>query len=226
YTRSLEKVMEWKKTIIAAAVLFFISALLVFSQFGRSFLPEFNEGSLVVSAVSLPGISLEESNKIGTQIEQALLTVDEIEITTRRTGRAELDEHAQGVNAAEIEAPFVLNGRSREEFMADVREKLSGVAGANITIGQPIGHRIDHMLSGTRANIAIKIFGSDLNRLFAISNQIKNEIQDIDVLVDLGVEQQVEIPQIQIKARRDILNHYGISIGQFNEFVDVAFAGE
>ncbi len=193
---------------------------------GRSFLPEFNEGSLVISVVSLPGISLEESNKIGTAVEKTLLTIPEIQITTRRTGRAELDEHAQGVNASEIDASFVLSERSREEFMAEVREKLSGVSGANITIGQPIGHRIDHMLSGTRANIAIKIFGNDLNRLFALSNEIKNEIQTIDGLVDLSVEQQVEIPQAQIKAKRDMLNHYGITIGEFNEFVDVAFAGE
>ena len=226
YTRSLEKIMRWKRTVIGAAVVLFAVSLLVMTQLGRSFLPEFNEGSLVISVVSLPGISLEESNKIGTAVEKTLLTIPEIQITTRRTGRAELDEHAQGVNASEIDASFVLSERSREEFMAEVREKLSGVSGANITIGQPIGHRIDHMLSGTRANIAIKIFGNDLNRLFALSNEIKNEIQTIDGLVDLSVEQQVEIPQAQIKAKRDMLNHYGITIGEFNEFVDVAFAGE
>lgn len=226
YSKALQFVMKWKKVAIASIVVVFAISVLAFSQLGRSFLPEFNEGSLVVSAVSLPGISLEESNKIGTRVEEALLTVPEISITTRRTGRAELDEHAQGVNAAEIDAPFVLKDRSREEFMNDVREKMAGISGVNITIGQPIGHRIDHMLSGTRANIAIKIFGTDLNQMFSLSNQIKNEIQNIDGLVDLSVEQQVEIPQIQIKARRDMLNQYGISIGQFNEFVDVSFAGE
>lgn len=226
YSNALNKVMEMKKTVLLVAGGLFLIALLAMSQLGRSFLPEFNEGSLVISAVSLPGISLEESNKIGTQVEKALLSVPEIKITTRRTGRAELDEHAQGVNAAEIDAPFILNERSRDEFMADVREKLAGVSGANITIGQPIGHRIDHMLSGTRANIAIKIFGTDLNKLFTISNEIKAKIQNIEGLVDLSVEQQVEIPQIQIKAKRDMLNQYGITIGQFNEFVDVAFAGE
>jgi Cu/Ag efflux pump CusA len=218
--------MEMKKAILIIAGGLFLVSLFVMSQLGRSFLPEFNEGSLVISAVSLPGISLEESNKIGTQVEKALLSVPEIKITTRRTGRAELDEHAQGVNAAEIDAPFTLEERSREEFMADVREKLAGVTGANITIGQPIGHRIDHMLSGTRANIAIKIFGNDLNKLFTLSNEIKAKIQNVEGLVDLSVEQQVEIPQIQIKAKRDVLNQYGITIGQFNEFVDVAFAGE
>ncbi len=226
YTALLEKIMRWKKTVIAISAVLFIASLFVMTQLGRSFLPEFNEGSLVISAVSLPGISLEESNKIGSAVENALLSVPEITITTRRTGRAELDEHAQGVNAAEIDAPFVLKDRSREEFLKEVREKLAGVTGANITIGQPISHRIDHMLSGTRANIAIKIFGTDLNKLFTLSNNIKNEIQSVEGLVDLSVEQQVEIPQVQIKARRDILNHYGITIGQFNEFVDVAFAGE
>jgi len=226
YSSALNRAMEMKKIVLFIAGGLFLIALLALSQLGRSFLPEFNEGSLVVSAVSLPGISLEESNKIGKQVEKALLSVPEIKITTRRTGRAELDEHAQGVNAAEIDAPFTLDERNREEFMADVREKLAGITGVSITIGQPIGHRIDHMLSGTRANIAIKIFGNDLNKLFTLSNEIRNEIQNIEGLVDLSVEQQVEIPQIQIKAKRAVLNQYGITIGQFNEFVDVAFAGE
>lgn len=226
YTYFLKKVMNAKSAVIAFSLALLIGALFILSDLGRSFLPEFNEGSLVISAVSLPGISLEESNQIGVRIEKELLTVPEIKITTRRTGRAELDEHAQGVNAAEIDAPFVLEDRSREEFMTDVRAKLANVSGVNITIGQPIGHRIDHMLSGTRANIAIKIFGTDLAKLFAISNEIKTAITDIDGLVDLSVEQQVDIPQIQIKANRDLLNHYGIPIGAFNEFVDVAFAGE
>jgi len=226
YSRLLEKAMRWKKSVVFSSIGLFIIALLAFTQLGRSFLPEFNEGSLVVSAVSLPGISLEESNKIGVNIEKALLTVPEINITTRRTGRAELDEHAQGVNASEIDAPFTLKDRNRDEFMKEVREKLTGISGANMTIGQPIGHRIDHMLSGTRANIAIKIFGNDLNKLFSLSNQIKNEIEGVEGLVDISVEQQVEIPQIQIKAKRDLLNHYGITIGAFNEFIDVAIAGE
>ena len=226
YSRALHFIMKWKKVAIGSVVVLFALSVLMFTQLGRSFLPEFNEGSLVVSAVSLPGISLEESNKIGTRVEQALLTVPEINVTTRRTGRAELDEHAQGVNSAEIDAPFVLKDRSRDEFMNEVREKMAGISGVNITIGQPIGHRIDHMLSGTRANIAIKIFGTDLNQMFTISNQIKNEIQNVPGLVDLSVEQQIEIPQIQIKAKREMLNQYGITIGQFNEFVDVSFAGE
>ncbi|HRI01056.1 MAG TPA: efflux RND transporter permease subunit [Saprospiraceae bacterium] len=226
YTALLTKAMKIKKLVLLVCSILFVVALIAFSQLGRSFLPEFNEGSLVISAVSLPGISLEESNKIGISIEKALHTVPEIKITTRRTGRAELDEHAQGVNAAEIDAPFTLMHRNRNEFMEDVRKRLEEINGVNITIGQPIGHRIDHMLSGTRANIAIKIFGNDLNTLFSLSNQIKKEIEEIKGLVDVSVEQQVEIPQIQIKAKREMLSHYGISIGKFNEFIDAAIAGE
>ena len=226
YAVVLKAAMRAKFVVIALALILFGVAIYLLSGLGRSFLPEFNEGSLVISSVSLPGISLAESNKIGNRVEAELLSIPEIQTTTRRTGRAELDEHAQGVNAAEIDAPFVLKDRTRAEFMEEVRAKLANVSGANITIGQPIGHRIDHMLSGTRANIAIKIFGADLAKLFSLSNEIKTAISAIDGLVDLSVEQQIEIPQVQIKAKRDLLNHYGISIGAFNEFVDVAFAGE
>jgi CzcA family heavy metal efflux pump len=226
YAKMLRGVMRAKTAVIAISVLMVVVAIFGLMQLGRSFLPEFNEGSLVISAVSLPGISLEESNKIGSHIERELLKVPEIQTTTRRTGRAELDEHAQGVNAAEIDAPFVLQDRSRAEFMEAVRTQLANVSGVNITIGQPIGHRIDHMLSGTRANIAIKIFGADLNRLYTISKEIQTAITPISGLVDVGVEPQIEIPQIQIKAKREMLNYYGIPVGQFNEFVDVAFAGE
>lgn len=226
YEGALRKGMKFKKPIIAISIALFIGALILLGTLGRSFLPEFNEGSLVVSATSLPGISLEESNKIGSNIEKTILTIPEIKTTTRRTGRAELDEHAQGVNASEIDAPFVLKERSREEFMKEVRQKLAGISGANITVGQPIGHRIDHMLSGTRANIAIKIFGTDLSTLYNLSNQIKTSIEGTNGLVDLSVEQQVQIPQVQIKANRDMLGKYGITIGEFAEFTDIAFAGE
>ena len=226
YNSALGKVMKIKKTIIGLSIILFIVAGFLVFGFGRSFLPEFNEGTLTVSAVSMPGISLEESNKIGNRIENILLSVPEISITSRRTGRAELDEHAQGVNAAEIDAPFTLTGRSKEAFMEEVREKLNSVSEANITIGQPIGHRIDHMLSGTRANIAIKLFGTDLSRMFSLANQIERNIEGIEGLVDISVEQQIEIPQIQIKAKRDMLAKYGISIGQFTAFIDIAFAGE
>lgn len=226
YERSLEKAMKFKRSVLAGAFALFVFATILFFTLGRSFLPEFNEGSLVVSVTSLPGISLQESNAIGTRVEKALLEVPEIQTTTRRTGRAELDEHAQGVNASEIDAPFLLDERSREEFMEEVRGKMAGITEANITLGQPIGHRIDHMLSGTRANIAIKIFGTDLNTLFKISNQIKSAVEGTEGLVDLSVEQQIEIPQVQIRANRAMLSKYGITIGEFTEFVDIAFAGE
>lgn len=226
YEKALVLAMRFKPLVISGALVLFGVAVLLLSKTGRSFLPEFNEGSLVISAVSLPGISLEESNKIGTQVEKTLLSLPEINVVTRRTGRAELDEHAQGVNAAEIDAPFLLSERSRTEFMQEVRQKLAAITTANITIGQPIGHRIDHMLSGTRANIAIKVFGPDLNRMFTLANGIKKSISGIPGLVDISVEQQIEIPQIQIKAKREMLARYGISAGDFADFVDVAFGGE
>lgn len=226
YVSFLEFAMKWKKAFIGSALAMLLVAILAFTQLGRSFLPEFNEGALTLAVVSLPGLSLEESNKIGKRVEEALLTVPEVISTTRRTGRSELDEHAQGVNSSEIEVPFELGDRTRAEFLGEIREKLSVVKEANISVGQPISHRIDHMLSGTRANIAIKIFGSDLNRMNSLGNQIKNEIQDIEGLVDLSVEPQIEIPQIQIKAKRELLSHYGITIGLFNEFVDVGLSGE
>jgi CzcA family heavy metal efflux pump len=226
YEQWLTKALQFKSVILVSTVVVFIATLGIFFTLGRSFLPEFNEGSLVVSAVSMPGISIEESNKIGSRIEKTLLTIPEIKTTTRRTGRAELDEHAQGINASEIDAPFELKDRDRDEFMAEVRNKLSAVVGANITIGQPIGHRIDHMLSGTRANIAIKIFGPDLNTLFTLSNQVKASIEGTEGLVDLSVEQQIEIPQVQIRARREMLARNGITIGEFTSFIDAALAGE
>jgi CzcA family heavy metal efflux pump len=226
YEKTLKRAMGFKKPILAVSLALFIGALIILSTLGRSFLPEFNEGSLVVSVTSLPGISLEESNKIGTQVEKTLLTIPEVRITTRRTGRAELDEHAQGVNASEIDAPFELKDRSREKFMKEVRDKMAGISGVNITVGQPIGHRIDHMLSGTRANIAIKIFGTDLSTLYTLSNQIKSSIEGTEGLVDLNVEQQIQIPQVQIKANREMLSKYGITIGEFAQFTDIAFAGE
>jgi CzcA family heavy metal efflux pump len=226
YRRTLSQALRHGNVVLVASGLLLVVALGLVSTMGRSFLPEFNEGSLVISAVSLPGISLEESNSIGSRVERALLTIPEIQTTTRRTGRAELDEHAQGVNAAEIDAPFVLKERGRAEFMAEVRQKLAQLSGVNITIGQPIGHRIDHMLSGTRANLAIKIFGPDLGQLFTYSNLIKAAIDGTDGLVDLTLEPQIEIPQVQIRPNRPMLARYGITMGQFAEFVDVALAGE
>ena len=226
YGLFLEKAMRFKMYFIGATGAALLFALIAFTQLGRSFLPEFNEGALTLAAVALPGLSLEESNKIGKRIEEALLSVPEVRSTTRRTGRAELDEHAQGVNSSEIEVPFELDERDRAAFLQDIRDKLSHIKEANISIGQPISHRIDHMLSGTRANLAIKIFGTDLNRMYNLGQQIRHEIEEIEGLVDLQVEPQIEIPQIQIRANRELLSEYGISIGHFNHMVDVGFGGE
>ena len=218
--------LRHKKVVIFSALGLFVISLLAFSTMGRSFLPEFNEGSLTLSVVTKPGASLEESNKLGNLVETELLSIPEINGTARRTGRGELDEHSQTVNSAEIDATFNLETRSREEFMTDVRETVARIPGIAATVGQPLGHRIDHMLSGTRANIAIKLFGDDLNKLFIIGNQVKSSIVDVDGLVDVNVDQQVEIPQIQIRANRNMLAYYGITIDQFNEFVDIAFGNE
>ncbi|MEN8118220.1 MAG: efflux RND transporter permease subunit [Bacteroidota bacterium] len=234
FTRNLfavyEKALCWslrfKTPILLITGVIFIAAIIALSGMGRSFLPEFNEGALTISAVSKPGISLEESNKLGNLMESELLNIPEVKSTTRRTGRGELDEHSQTTNSAEIDVNYTLAERSNEEFFEDVRETLASVPGIAATVGQPLGHRIDHMLSGTRANIAIKLFGTDLNKLFAIGNQVKSAVNGIDGLVDVNVEQQVEIPQIQIRANREMLAAYGITIEQFNEFVDIAFAGE
>ena len=226
YERSLRWSLKHKKTILLPVLGLFIVALITMSTLGRSFLPEFNEGSLTLSVVTKPGVSLEESNRLGNLVETELLAIPEISSTARRTGRGELDEHSQTTNSAEIDVNFTLKERSREEFMADVRSTLAQVPGIAFTVGQPLGHRIDHMLSGTRANIAIKLFGTDLNRMFSVGNEIKSSISGIEGLVDVNVDQQVEIPQIQIRAKRDMLAMYGITTQEFNEFVDIAFGGE
>lgn len=226
YSSALQKTMKLKVPLLAVSLIFFVVSLVILFNLGRSFLPEFNEGSLVVTATSKPGISLEESNKIGNQVEMIMLQIPEVKSTSRRTGRAELDEHTQGINTSEIDAPFVLTNRSRAEFVDDVREKLSSVHSAVISLGQPISHRIDHMMSGTRANIAIKIYGTDLSTLFSISNNIKNEIDNITGLVDVNVEQQTEIPQLQLKPNRHMMAVYGITAGDFASFTNVAFGGQ
>ena len=226
YASVLGGAMRFPKTIIGVTVIAFILSIGLFTQLGRSFLPEFNEGSLVISVVGPPGMSLEESNKVGKLVEQQLLEMPEVDVVTRRTGRAELDEHAQGVNAAEIDVPFTLEDKSKEEFFEEVRTKLSIVPGVNITLGQPIAHRIDHMLSGTRANIAIKIFGSDLQRLYEVGKSVEQAIKPIPGLADVAVAQQIEVPQIRIKPKRQMLSAFGMTVGDFMEQVDIAFAGE
>jgi len=226
YSTTLLKSLKIPKTIIGLTVGAFIISLVFFSQLGRSFLPEFNEGSLVISVVGIPGMSLEESNKTGMLVEKLLLEMPEVNVVTRRTGRAELDEHAQGVNAAEIDVPFTLENKSKEEYFEEVRKKLSVVPGVNITLGQPIAHRIDHMLSGTRANIAIKIFGSDLQKLFEVGKNIETNIKSIEGIADVAVDQQVEVPQLRIIPNRQLLAAHGMTVGNLMEQVDIAFAGE
>jgi len=227
YDHVLNVVLRFKKTVLITTLLLFLGTLVVLPFLGRSFLPEFNEGTLVISAVTIPGTSLTESNAIGKRIEEILLDHPAIESTSRRTGRAELDEHAQGVNASEIDAKLSIpEGMTKESVLAEIREDLSIVPGTNITIGQPIGHRIDHMLSGTRANIAVKIFGSDLFRLRALAEEVRGQMESVDGVVDLSVEQQQNVPQIQIRPNRRALAQYGITMQQLAEMVDVAFAGE
>ncbi len=215
-----------KKVMVSSTVAILVAAVILFSTLGRSFLPPFNEGSFTVSVSTLPGISLEESDKVGRMVEEALLTIPEVQTVGRKTGRAELDEHALGVNVSEVEAPFILGKRSKEEVLAEIREKVSIIPGANVEVGAPITHRIDAMLSGTRASIAIKLFGTDLNKMFSIGNQIKGAIEGVEGIADLNVEQQVERPQLKIEPKREVLAKYGITLPEFAEIVNVMLAGE
>lgn len=226
YEKMLVWVLAHKKVTLGSIIGVFLLALGMFFTLGRSFLPSFNEGSFTINISSLPGISLEESNQIGHRAEELLLSIPEIQTVARKTGRAELAEHSFGVNVSELEAPFELKDRSRSELVAEVREKLNTLTGANIEIGQPISHRIDAMLSGTKANIAIKLFGDDLNKMFSLGNQIKETIGGIEGIADLNVEQQIERPQLKIQPRREMLAKYGITLPEFSQFVNVALAGK
>ncbi len=226
YERALEWTLLHKKIVLGGISVVFVLAVIMFSSFGRSFLPPFNEGSFTVSISTLPGVSLEESDKIGRMAENILLSVPEIQTVGRKTGRAELDEHALGVNTSEIEAPFILGKRSKDEVLAEIREKIKMISGVNIEIGAPITHRIDAMLSGTRANIAIKLFGTDLNKMHEIGKRIKTSIQDVKGIADLNVEQQVERPQLRIEPKREMLAKYGVTLPQFADMVNVMLGGE
>lgn len=226
YRHALSWSLNHKKWVLGGTGAVVVAAIILFFTLGRSFLPPFNEGSFTISVSTLPGISLEESDRLGRIAEELLLSIPEIQTTGRKTGRAELDEHALGVNLSEIEAPFILDKRSKEELLGEVREKLKLLPGANIEIGQPISHRIDHMLSGTMANIAIKLFGTDLNRMYSIGNRIKAAIEEVEGIADLNVEQQIERPQLKIEPRRELLAKYGISLPEFGEIINVMLAGE
>ncbi len=226
YKKALEWALRHKKVVIGTSAALLIFTIIIMTGLGRSFLPPFNEGSLTINISTMPGVSLEESDNMGRMAEKILLDIPEIQTVARKTGRAELDEHALGVNVSEMEAPFELDKRSRDEFLADVRQRLGELKGVNIEIGQPISHRIDAMLSGTKANIAIKLFGNDLNKLYNIGGQIKEAIQGIDGIADLTLEQQIERPQLQIKPKRDMLAKYGIPLPEFSEFINVALSGK
>ena len=226
YAKALAWALARWRWVLGATGMAVVLAVVVFSTLGRSFLPPFNEGSFTIGVSTLPGVSLDESDRIGRMAEQALLEIPEIQVVGRKTGRAELDEHALGVNNSEIEAPYVLKDRSKDELIADVRHRMAEIPGVSVEVGSPITHRIDAMLSGTRANIAIKLFGTDLNRMFAVANQIKEAVEDVEGIADLTVEQQVERPQLKVVPRREMLAKYGITLPEFGEMVSALLAGE
>jgi copper/silver efflux system protein len=225
YAGTLQRLLVWPKAVLAAAAVGLLLALAAIPFLGSAFLPEFNEGALTVSVVTVPGTSLEESNAIGRRVEEILLANPGVANTDRRQGRAELDEHAQGVNAAEIDATLK-EGVDKAALFEELRREFSSLPGTNVTIGQPIGHRIDHMLSGTRANIAVKIFGPDLQRLRAVGTQVRDAMQNVPGVADLQLEQQTDVPQLRIRADRNALARYGMSVGQLARAIDVAFNGE
>ena len=226
YSASLNRTMKHGKPIMIFTVALLALAIFGATQLGRGFLPSFNEGSLTINVSTLPGISLEESDRIGRQAENIIMSIPEIKTVARKTGRAELDEHSLGVNTSELEAPYTLAERPRRAMIAELREKLSHLPGTNIEIGQPISHRIDAMLSGTEAQIAIKVFGSDLGNLHSIATKIKKAIGNVDGVVDVNVEQQIGRPQLDIRPRRDMLARYGITNEQFANFVATMVGGE
>ena len=225
-----EKALHWsvghKKSVISGVAALLIAAVAMFFTLGGSFLPAFNEGSFTISISTIPGISLEESDRMGRTAEELLLSIPEIKTVGRKTGRAELDEHAFGVNSSEFECPFELGKKTRKQLTEEVRGKLAVLPGVNIEIGGPISHRIDAMLSGTKANIAIKLFGSDLNKMYEIGQKIKTSISGVEGIADINVEQQVERPELNITPKREMLARYGISLPEFSEFVRVMMEGE
>ncbi len=225
YAKSLETALHHKKALLWGTGGAFAISLVLFFSLGRSFLPGFNEGSFTINISTLPGISLEESDKIGREAERIILETPEIRTVARKTGRAELDEHSLGVNVSEIEAPYTLDKRSRSEVSNELRHKLSEIPGAIVEIGQPISHRIDAMLSGAQSQIAIKIFGPDLNKLFSLGKKVHDIAGSVPGVVDLNIEQQIERPQLLIKPNRDMLARYGIRPGDLSRLVETALGG-
>lgn len=226
YGKALNWSLGHKKTILCGVGALLVAAVVMFFTLGGSFLPAFNEGSFTISISTVPGISLEESDRMGRTAEELLLSIPEIKTVGRKTGRAELDEHAFGVNSSEFECPFELGKKTRKQLTEEVRQKLAVLPGVNIEIGGPISHRIDAMLSGTKANIAIKLFGLDLNKMYEIGQKIKTSISGVEGIADINVEQQVERPELNITPKREMLARYGISLPEFAEVVRVMMEGE
>ena len=226
YSRALRFAFNHKKSLLGAVAIAFVAALIAFCSLGRSFLPSFNEGSFTINVGTLPGVSLDVSDRIGREAEKIILSIPEIKTVARKTGRAELDEHSFGVNVSEIEAPYEIIDRPRSEILKELRHRLSDIPGVNIEIGQPISHRIDAMLSGSKAQIAVKLFGPELDRLFKVGNSIKKEISAIPGIVDVNIEQQVERPELSIKPKRDMLARYGITLSSFSQFVETIMSGK
>ncbi|UCD25844.1 MAG: efflux RND transporter permease subunit, partial [Gemmatimonadota bacterium] len=226
YGRHLTGILDKPRTVMMAAAAAVIATLAVLPMLGRGFLPEFQEGTLTLSAATMPGTNIDESDALGSLVEQTLLRHPAVVSTARRTGRAELDEHAQGANGAEIDVLLDLSDHKLADVMAELRDDLTIVPGMNVTIGQPIGHRIDHMLSGTRAAIAVKIFGPDLYELRRIGESVRQAVEDVRGVVDLSVEQQADVPQLRVYADRDAMAKYGVTAGDLTEAVDVSFYGE
>ncbi len=226
YRKALRYTLDRPRIVVISSVVLLIGAIAVSTGFGSTFLPPFNEGALTINLSAYPGISLEESVKIGRQAEQIIMDIPEATAVSRKTGRAELAEHSFGENVSELDVPFTLGDRSRDEFMADVREKLAQLQGVSVEVGQPITHRMDNMLSGSRASIAIKIFGDDLNELYRIGNEVHEAIEMVPGIGDLLVEQLVETPELKIKPRREMLARYGIPLNSFSSFVETAIGGK
>jgi CzcA family heavy metal efflux pump len=226
YERWLLRALHYWRTVVATAVALLMVAVVGILSLGRSFLPEFNEGALTVSAVTIPGTSLADSNALGNALERLLLSVPEVTSTARRTGRAELDEHVQGVESAEIDVRLTPSERAREVILDEIRQKVSLLPGTNVTVGQPISHRIDHMLSGTRANIAVKIFGDDLQRLRALGQQVQAEMALVAGVVDLSAEAQADIPTLRVKVDSAAASRYGLVTGAVTEALQTARVGQ
>ena len=226
YDRLLNSTLRRPWPLLVTVAVLFVVSLVLFFTLGRSFLPGFNEGSMTINVSTLPGVSLEESDRIGQKAEEIILSVPEVRTTARKTGRAELDEHSLGTNVSEIEAPYTLKDRSRGEMVRELREKLSQLPGTNIEIGQPISHRIDAMLSGTESQIAIKLFGDDLNQLFALGNQIKEAAGKVDGVVDVNVEQQIERPELSIRPRRELMAQYGVTPAALRNTIETSLQGQ